>query len=98
MKNFIIPLSTLLLLSCTGKSQEPSVFKELFDLNINHTEISGMIYQNGTGNLWMLEDKGNAPELYVYSVEGEFLRTVTSKISKIPIGKIYQRIPKEIFI
>lgn len=79
MKNFIIPLSTLLLLSCTGKSQEPSVFKELFDLNINHTEISGMIYQNGTGNLWMLEDKGNAPELYVYSVEGEFLRTVTIK-------------------
>ncbi len=76
MKKYIIFFSFSLLYACSTKSQE-SNFKEAFTLDKKHTEVSGMIYHEPTQKLWMLQDKGNLPELYVYSVDGIFENTVT---------------------
>ena len=35
-----------------------------------------MVFHHNTQKLWMLQDKGNASELYVYSPEGTFEKTL----------------------
>lgn len=76
MKKHLLLLGTALLFACNSKSQETN-FKEVFTLDKNHKEISGMIYHHPTQKLWMLQDKGNPSELYVYSPEGVFEQTIT---------------------
>lgn len=75
MKKYIVFFGISLLYACSSKSQEHQL-KEVFSLYKKHTEISGMIYQEPTQQLWMLQDKGNPPELYVYSVDGTFKHSV----------------------
>ncbi len=76
MKKYIVLLSFSLLYACSLKSQETN-FKEVFTLDKKHTEVSGMIFHAPTQKLWMLQDKGNPSELYVYSADGTFENTVT---------------------
>ncbi|KAA5536016.1 hypothetical protein [Paenimyroides baculatum] len=76
MKKYIVFFSFSLLYACSTKSQENN-FKEVFTLNKKHTEVSGMIFHQPTQKLWMLQDKGNPSELYIYSVDGTFENTVT---------------------
>lgn len=76
MKKYIVLLSFSLLYACSSKSQETN-FKEVFTLDKKHTEVSGMIFHAPTQKLWMLQDKGNPSELYVYSADGTFENTVT---------------------
>ena len=76
MKKCIAFFSFSLLYACSTKSQENN-FKEIFSLDKKHTEVSGMIFHQPTQKLWMLQDKGNPSELYVYSVDGTFENTVT---------------------
>lgn len=76
MKKCIVFFSLSLLYACSTKSQENN-FKEVFTLDKKHTEVSGMIFHQPTQKLWMLQDKGNPSELYVYSVAGTFENTVT---------------------
>jgi len=76
MKNYLICLGAALLCACSSKSQQIN-FREVFELAPAHKEVSGMIYHHATGKLWMLQDKGNPSELYVYSTEGKFEKTVT---------------------
>lgn len=76
MKKCIVFFSFSLLFACSTKSQENN-FKEVFTLDKKHTEVSGMIFHQPTQKLWMLQDKGNPSELYVYSVDGTFENTVT---------------------
>lgn len=76
MKKYIVFFSFSLLYACLTKSQENN-FKEVFTLDKKHTEVSGMIFHEPTQKLWMLQDKGNPSELYVYSVDGTFENTVT---------------------
>lgn len=75
MKKYTVFFSLSLLFACSSKSQENN-FKEVFSLDKKHSEVSGMIFHQPTQKLWMLQDKGNAAELYVYSVEGTFENTV----------------------
>ncbi len=75
MKKYIVLLSFSLLYACSLKSQETN-FKEVFTLDKKHTEVSGMIFHAPTQKLWMLQDKGNPSELYVYSADGTFENTV----------------------
>lgn len=75
MKKYIVLLSFSLLYACSSKSQETN-FKEVFTLDKKHTEVSGMIFHAPTQKLWMLQDKGNPSELYVYSADGTFENTV----------------------
>ena len=76
MKKCIVFFSLSLLYACSTKSQENN-FKEVFTLDKKHTEVSGMIFHAPTQKLWMLQDKGNPSDLYVYSVDGTFENTVT---------------------
>jgi len=76
MKKYIVLFGFSLLYACSTKSQENN-FKEAFNLDKKHTEVSGMIFYAPTQKLWMLQDKGNPSELYVYSVDGTFENTVT---------------------
>jgi len=76
MKKYIVFFSFSLLYACSTKSQENN-FEEVFTLDKKHTEVSGMIFHAPTQKLWMLQDKGNPSELYVYSVDGTFENTVT---------------------
>ncbi len=75
MKKYTVFFSFSLLFACSTKSQENN-FKEVFSLDKKHTEVSGMIFHGPTQKLWMLQDKGNPSELYVYSVDGTFENTV----------------------
>ncbi len=76
MKKYIAFFSFSLLYACSTKSQENN-FKEVFSLDKKHKEVSGMIFHQPTQKLWMLQDKGNPSELYVYSTDGIFEQTVT---------------------
>ena len=76
MKKYIVFFSFSILYACSTKSQENN-FKEVFTLDKKHAEVSGMIFHQPTQKLWMLQDKGNPSELYVYSVDGTFENTVT---------------------
>jgi len=76
MKKYIVLFGFSLLYACSTKSQENN-FKEAFTLDKKHTEVSGMIFHQPTQKLWMLQDKGNPSELYIYSVDGTFENTVT---------------------
>lgn len=76
MKKYIVFFSLSLFYACSTKSQENS-FKEVFSLDKKHNEVSGMIFHEPTQKLWMLQDKGNPSELYIYSVNGAFEHTVT---------------------
>lgn len=76
MKNYALFLGLTLLTACSSKSQETN-FKDFFPLDQKHKEVSGMIFHQPTQKLWMLQDKGNASELYVYSTEGIFEQTIT---------------------
>lgn len=73
MKKFLILVGLVAFTACKTKSQEVD-FKETFTLEKKHKEISGMVFQNNT--IWMLQDKGNASELYAYSTDGTFKHTV----------------------
>jgi len=75
MRNYLICLGAALLCACNSKSQEIN-FRQVFELENTHNEVSGMVYHQTTGKLWMLQDKGNPSELYVYSTDGKFERTV----------------------
>lgn len=75
MKNYALFLALSLLTACSSKSQETRI-QEVFTLNADHKEISGMVFHHNTQKLWMLQDKGNASELYVYSPEGTFEKTL----------------------
>lgn len=76
MKRYVLLLGTVMLFGCNSKSQENN-FKEIFQLNNDHKEVSGMIFHEPTKKLWMLEDKGNPADLYVYSLDGKFEQAVT---------------------
>jgi|SRR5690554_1251353 len=76
MKAYTLFLGLAFLTACSSKSQETN-FKELFTLDKNHKEVSGMIFHQPTQKLWMLQDKGNPSELYVYSPKGTFEKTIT---------------------
>lgn len=76
MKTYLIALSTLLVVSCKTNSQEKGI-QEKFSLDNKHKEISGMVYHKETDKIWMLQDKGNASELYAYTKEGVFAQTLT---------------------
>lgn len=75
MKKYIVFFSFSLFYACSTKSADHT-FKEIFPLDKKHTEVSGMIYHEPTQKLWMLQDKGNPSELYVYSIDGTFENTV----------------------
>lgn len=76
MKIYVLFLKLALLSACSSESQQPN-FRELFSLDKDHNEVSGMIFHQPTQKLWMLQDKGNPSELYVYSAEGTFEKTIT---------------------
>lgn len=76
MKKYLVLAGIALLCGCNSKSQETN-FKEIFSLDKDHSEVSGMVFHHETQKLWMLQDKGNPSELYVYSPEGTFERTIT---------------------
>lgn len=78
MKKHLIYLSAFILFACNSKSQETH-FKEVFSLDKKHNEISGMTYHKPSQKIWMLQDKGNPSELYVYTTEGTFEKTITVK-------------------
>lgn len=75
MKKITLYLGLALLYACSSKSQETN-FKELFSLNKKHREVSGLVYDQSSQKLWMLQDKGNPAELLVYNVNGTFERTL----------------------
>lgn len=97
MKRYVLLLGTVMLFGCNSKSQENN-FKEIFQLNNDHKEVSGMIFHEPTKKLWMLEDKGNPADLYVYSLDGKFEQAVTinnqentdwEDLSQDTVGNIY---------
>lgn len=75
MKLYTLFLSLAFLTACSSTSQETKI-NEVFTLNKNHEEISGMIFHEPTQKLWMLQDKGNPAELYVYAPDGTLERTI----------------------
>lgn len=75
MKYCALFLSFTLFSACTSKSQV-SGFKEQFALDKKHDEVSGMVFHTATQKLWMLQDRGNPAQLYVYSPDGDFERSL----------------------
>lgn len=75
MKLYTLFLSMAFLTACSSTSQETKIV-DVFTLNKNHQEISGMIYHSSKQKLWMLEDKGNPAELYVYAPDGTLEQTI----------------------
>src|SRR5690606_13775651 len=76
MKIYVFFLKLALLSACSSESQQPNIIV-LFFLDKDHNDGSGMIFHKPTQNLWMLQDKGNPSELYVYSTERTFEKTIT---------------------
>lgn len=68
-------LGLTLISACTSKSQEYG-FSEHFVLDKKHEEISGMVFHDSTEKLWMLQDRGNPAELYIYSPAGKYERSL----------------------
>lgn len=75
MKPYSFFIIAALFTACTSTSQETSVHT-IFDLKTEHSEISGLVFHPTYQKLYMLQDKGNAAELYIYSPEGMFENTL----------------------
>ena len=75
MKKFSFLLFLATLTACQTKSQVVD-FKEKFALEKKHKEVSGMVFQQPTDKIWMLQDKGNSAELYAYTTSGKFTQTL----------------------
>lgn len=76
MKNYILFLASIVLLSC----QQPSTFlTTIYSLPKNLKEVSGITYSTEDSLLWTLEDSGNANVLYALNSEGLIAKEVTVK-------------------
>lgn len=75
MKPYSFFIIAALFTACTSTSQETSVHT-IFDLKTEHSEISGLVFHPTYQKLYMLQDKGNAAELYIYSPEGMLENTL----------------------
>lgn len=76
MKNYILFLASIVLLSC----QQPSTFlTTIYSLPKNLKEVSGITYSTEDSLLWTLEDSGNANVLYALNSEGLIAKEVTIK-------------------
>lgn len=76
MKNYILFLASIVLLSC----QQPSTFlTTIYSLPKNLKEVSGITYSTEDSLLWTLEDSGNANVLFALNSEGLIAKEVTIK-------------------
>lgn len=75
MKPYSFFIIVALFTACTSTSQETSV-NTIFDLKTEHSEVSGLVFHPTHQKLYMLQDKGNAAELYIYSSQGMYENTL----------------------
>lgn len=75
MKPYSFFIIAALFTACTSTSQETSV-NTIFDLKTEHSEVSGLVFHPTHQKLYMLQDKGNAAELYIYSSQGKYENTL----------------------
>lgn len=76
---YLVFLSFLLLFECETKSQKNQVDDILFSFEYQHSEISGMVWDKQNSSLFMLQDKGNKPEIIIYNAEGIYIKSTKIK-------------------
>jgi hypothetical protein len=95
MKNYILLLASVVLLSCQQSSE---LLTTIYSLPKSLKEVSGIVYSTDDSILWTLEDSGNANILYGLNSKGTIVKTVTVKniknidwedITKDKEGNIY---------
>ncbi|HTG67586.1 MAG TPA: hypothetical protein VL859_14540 [Flavobacterium sp.] len=94
-KIFPIVLLSSLISFC---QRETSIINELYSLPKQLKEISGIVFTESSQLAWVLEDSGNANEIYALDNQGEIQKTLTiaqtqnidwEDITKDPQGNLY---------
>lgn len=70
-KNLIVVGFLAILFSCQKSTSQ--MLDVEFQLKSKHKEVSGMAHAHNDDQLWMLQDKGNKPELFCYSSDGSLV-------------------------
>lgn len=95
MKNYLLLLASIVLLSCQQSSE---LLTTIYSLPKKLKEVSGITYSTDDSLLWTLEDSGNANVLYALNAEGMIAKEVTVKdtdnvdwedITKDKAGNLY---------
>ncbi|WP_040473896.1 hypothetical protein [Flavobacterium frigoris] len=76
MKNYILLLTSVVLLSC---QQSSGLLTTIYSLPKDLKEVSGIVYSTNDSLVWTLEDSGNANILYALNSGGMIAKTVTVK-------------------
>jgi hypothetical protein len=76
MKNYVLLLASVGLLSCQQSSE---LLATIYSLPKSLKEVSGIVYSTADSILWTLEDSGNANVLYGLNSKGMIAKTVTVK-------------------
>ncbi len=74
--NYFLPIVFFSVFSCKSTSQD---LQTKFSFDKKHNEISGMIWDLESENLFALEDKGNKNVLLQYHSNGDFIKEITIK-------------------